>query len=140
MPSSFDSPSTAGQPSARPVDFRQLNQADFDVEFFGRVLKRHPDYIDVLRCQGELLSRTGRHSEAYEVDRHLVTLQPAHPVAHYNLACSLALLQQPREALNELRQALELGYHDIEHLETDTDLDALRDEPEYTRLLREFGR
>jgi tetratricopeptide (TPR) repeat protein len=115
------------------------NQLDFDIEFFDRVLSRQADYLDVLRCQGQLLSRKGLHARALEIDRRVVQLSPADGVAHYNLGCSLALMGHAQEAIQALRQALRHGYHDIDYLESDHDLDSLRHLPEYRELLREFG-
>lgn len=128
--------STADSPSLARL--RQRRQTDFDIEFFGRILARDPDFVDALRCQGELLSRRGRHAEALEIDRRLVQLCPCDCYSHYNLACSLALEELPDEALDALRAALELGYCDWEHLQRDSDLDSLRDLADYDRLLREF--
>jgi hypothetical protein len=115
------------------------SQLDFDIDFFDRVLERYPNYLDVLRCQGQLLSRKGLHARALVVDRRLVRLQPEDCVAHYNLACSLALSHQSADAIQELRSALEHGYEDFSYLESDRDLESLRDQPGYQDLLREFG-
>ena len=115
------------------------SQLDFDIEFFGRILERSPLYLDVLRCQAPLLSRKGLHALALEVEHRLVALLPLDGVAHYNLACRLALAQQPREAVGELRLALECGYDDFEYLESDADLESVRRQPEYLQLLRQFG-
>ena len=115
------------------------SQLDFEIEFFDKVLQRAPDYLDVLRCQGQLLSRKGLHARALEVDRRLVQLDPQDAVAHYNLGCSLALMGYSKEALQALRQALQQGYNDVDFLESDRDLDSLRDHPEYQELLKEFG-
>lgn len=123
-------------PQAEPFPKGQL---DFDIGFYERILKREPDYIDVLRCQGELLSRKGQHERALAVDRRLAELLPGDFVIRYNLACSLAVGGHRREAIQALRAALEQGYDDFEYLETDSDLDALRDDPAYRALMREYG-
>ncbi|MGE0609146.1 MAG: hypothetical protein AB7O62_18780 [Pirellulales bacterium] len=115
------------------------SQLDFDIEFFGRVLARSPFYLDVLRCQAPLLSRKGLHEQALQVERRLVSLRPYDGVAHYNLACRLALAQQPREAVAELGLALECGYDDFDYLEADADLESVRQQPEYQQLLRQHG-
>jgi tetratricopeptide (TPR) repeat protein len=126
-------------PQALLARFREQNQLDFDIEFFDSVLERQPDYIDVLRCQGQLLSRRGLHARALQIDYRLVQLVPEDAVAHYNLGCSLAVMGYAKDAVHALRQAMLRGYRDFEYLENDRDLDSLRDEPGYRALLQEFG-
>jgi tetratricopeptide (TPR) repeat protein len=115
-----------------------VSQLDFDIEFFGRVLARRPGYLDVLRCQGPLLARKGLHRQALEVERRLAALLPRDPVAQYNLACRLARADRPGDAIDQLARALELGYDDFEFLDADGDLDSLRDDPGFARLLESF--
>jgi tetratricopeptide (TPR) repeat protein len=128
-----------GKPQAAKGEPFAKSQLDFDIAFYDRILRRQPDYIDVLRCQGELLSRKGLHSLALAIDRRLAELLPTDYVIRYNLACSLAMGGYRREAIVALRAALENGYDDFEFLESDSDLDALRDDPAYRALLREYG-
>ena len=52
------------------------NQFDFELDFFSSILKKNPDYIDVLRAVGSLLSLKGLFSEGLKVDRRLVRLRP----------------------------------------------------------------
>ncbi len=118
---------------------RSESQHEFDLGFYASILRHHPDYVDVLRKQGELLSRNGRYEEALAVDRRLAALRPDDCIVHYNLGCSLARARHHREAIAALRKAFELGYIDYRHLETDCDLENLRDEPEFKALLHEFG-
>lgn len=121
-----------------PAKVGQLSQLEFDIAFYESVLQRAPEYVDVLRCQGELLTRKGLHAQALTVDRRLAALLPGDCVVQYNLTCSLALMGLRSEAMAALRCALEAGYDDFDYLEADGDLDALRDEPAYHALLREF--
>ena len=141
LPNEFPqtSPLGSGLPGELLSRWQQQNQLDFDLEFYGRILQRNRDYLDVLRCQGQLLSRKGLHKQALEIDRRLVQLAPTDGVAHYNLGCSLALVGCSSEAIDALRQALLRGYNDFEYLEADRDLDSLRNTPAYHELMREFG-
>jgi tetratricopeptide (TPR) repeat protein len=123
--------------SARNEPFPK-SQLDFDIGFFGRILERNGDFVDVLRCQGALLSRKGLHALALAVDRRLAQLLPDDGVVRYNLACSLASSGQTTEAIEALRTALESGYDDFEYMEQDSDLDPLRKHPAYRALLRDF--
>lgn len=114
------------------------NQHDFDLDFFESILRRAPRYVDVLRCQGELLNRKGLHERAVLVDRQLAELLPDDCVVQYNLACSLARIGQREEAIESLRKALKQGYCDFDYLHADGDLDGLRGEPAFERLLQEY--
>ena len=128
-------PAALGSAPTRPSDQSQL---DFELEFYGRVLQRYPDFVDVLRVQGNNLTLKGRYAEGLQIDRRLIQLRPADPLAHYNLACSLALLKKADLALKTLRRAIELGYRDFRYIREDHDLDAIRHDPRFRQLLREF--
>ncbi len=119
--------------------WKKQDQLEFDIEFYDQVLLRNPDQVEVLRVQGELLSRRGHHRRALKVDQRLVELRPEDGVAHYNLACSLAVLGFADEALAELWHAFDVGYDDVLHLESDPDLEPLRHLPGYAELLRVYG-
>lgn len=141
LPESFLDPESLERAAAdarlaEPVAEKAI---DFEIRFFDSVLRRNRDYVDVLRCQGELLSRRGRHAEALEIDRRLASLRPDDAVVRYNLACSLAMEHQSIEAVSELRRAIDCGYDDFAHLESDHDLDGLRSTPAFQALMREIG-
>jgi tetratricopeptide (TPR) repeat protein len=129
-----DAPST-GSHLARLADQSQL---DFEVEFFGGILERHPYYVDVLRAHGNNLTLKGRYAEGLQIDKRLVQLRPNDPLAHYNLACSYALLKRPDQSIKTLRRAVELGYRDFRYMREDHDLDSIRHDPRFRQLLREY--
>ncbi len=58
----------------------------------------------------------------------------------YNLACAYALTGERGQALDWLEKAVEMGWRDVEHLKKDADLDSLRTEPRYARLLERLQR
>ena len=116
------------------------SQIDFELEFFGGVLGRQPDYVDVLRVMGNLLTLKGRFAEGLHLDKRLVQLRPNDALAHYNLACSFALMKQLDQSLRTLRKAVELGYRDFRYMQEDHDLDSIRKDPRFRKLLKEFGK
>jgi tetratricopeptide (TPR) repeat protein len=128
-------PLSAGMPMPRLGDQSQL---DFELEFYGCILQRQPDYVDVLRQMGNILTQKGRYTEGLQVDRRLVQLRPHDALAHYNLACSFALLKRPDQAIKTLRRAVELGYRDFRYMREDHDLDSIRHDPRFRQLMREF--
>jgi tetratricopeptide (TPR) repeat protein len=120
------------------VRLADRNQLDFEVEFFGRILDRSPEYVDVLRVQGNNLTLKGRYAEGLQIDKRLVKLRPGDALAHYNLACSYALLKRTEQAIKNLRRAIELGYRDFRYLKEDRDLDSIRHDPRFRQLLCEY--
>src|SRR5437867_2877228 len=89
-------PVSTGNPLAR---LAEQSQIDFELEFFGAILERNPDYVDVLRVMGTNLTLKGRFAHGLQFDKRLVQLRPNDPLAHYNLACSYSLLKRTDHAL-----------------------------------------
>jgi tetratricopeptide (TPR) repeat protein len=128
-------PTAGGHAPGRGADQSQL---DFELDFFAGILVRNPDYVDVLRIMGNLLTLRGRFTEGLQIDKRLVQLRPNDALAHYNLACSYALLKRPDQSLQTLRRAVELGYRDFRYMKEDHDLDSVRHDPRFRQLLREY--
>ncbi len=128
-----------GRPKAAPALpwFGSLNQLDFDIGFFERLLARRNDSVDVLRVLAELVSRKGDVGRAVDLDARLVALLPEDFLARYNLACSLALAGRADEAIDSLSRAILLGYDDLAHMESDPDLESLHGHPDFQALLGE---
>ena len=123
------------QPAKPSKWFGRLNQLDFDIDFFERLLSRNGDSLEVLRLLAELVSKKGLVDRAAELDAKVVELLPDYCLARYNLACSLARAGRPDEAIDSLSKAILLGYDDLAHVDVDPDLDSLRDLPEFRALL-----
>jgi tetratricopeptide (TPR) repeat protein len=126
---------TTGSPHMRQAD---QNQLEFELEFFGGILERRPDFVDVLRVMGNNLTLKGRYAQGLQIDKRLVALRPGDPLAHYNLACSYALLRRHDQSLKTLRRAVELGYRDFRYMNEDRDLESIRHDPRFRQLLREY--
>jgi tetratricopeptide (TPR) repeat protein len=109
---------------------------DFLAEVLARETARHPENLDALSELGHVYTRLGRYQDGLSIDRELVRRAPGDATAHYNLACSLALLGTFDEALRELEAAVELGYDDLAHLLGDDDLASLRALPRFLALVR----
>ena len=124
----------AGRPRSEPW-FGKLGQLDFDIDFFERLLARKADSIDVLRVLAELVSKKGHLERAVDLDGRLVELLPDDYLARYNLACSLARAGRADEAIDSLSRAVLLGYDDLDHMESDPDLESLQAHPDFRALL-----
>jgi hypothetical protein len=106
-----------------------------------------------LRGVGRVEAAAGARAEAYSAFRRAsevdLSLAGQYPVSRYNLACSLALMipvspPDRREALalqalEALHQAKNAGYGTKASLETDTDLDSLRDRRDFQDYLLDLA-
>src|SRR4051794_39614472 len=81
------------------------------------------------------LYREGRYAEAADQARGVADAHPEHPGLLYNLACCESLAGRKADAIEHLRLALERSENLRSYLEGDSDLDPLREEPEFQALL-----
>ena len=116
----------------------KTDDSGFEMRFFESVLKRDPDYTDVVEILGGLYTKHGRIADGLRMDRKLVKLLPQNATAHYNLACSLALSKRKADALRSLHQAVQLGYTDFDWMQQDPDLDGLKEHPAFSALLQQL--
>jgi hypothetical protein len=56
--------------------------------------------------------------------------------ACYNLACAQALVGNKQAALDNLEQSIRAGYYNYAHMMKDADLDIIRQEPAFSKLLQ----
>lgn len=111
---------------------------EFLADILARETGRRPRNVPALAELAHVLTRLGRFEDGLRIDRRLVELEPNNPTIHYNLACSLCLLERPDEALDALEIAAELGYDDPVHLLEDEDLASLRSDPRFVELVRKL--
>ena len=114
-------------------------EMDFEIHFYENVLRNAPAFIEALIALGDVYTKRGLYQKGLEIDLRLSALRSEDSVVFYNLACSYCLLNDVSAALRALRQAVELGYDDFTHLESDTDLlNLLKDDDfqEYIQKLK----
>ncbi len=58
--------------------------------------------------------------------------------AWYNLACAQARSRQNRDALDSLERAVGLGFANIDHIQSDPDLESLRGQEGYAKLVEDL--
>lgn len=70
---------------------------------------------------------------AYEKVIELGYATPA--IAAYNIACNYALLGEKEQALKWLEKAFEMNFLNLQHARADSDLESLRSDPRYQKLV-----
>jgi hypothetical protein len=82
------------------------------------------------------LYEAGKYAEAAAKGRELIEQRPDQPYLHFNTACCESLAGEVGEAIDHLRQAIEMWDGCRELAEHDSDFDPIRDEPAFQALLR----
>ena len=81
------------------------------------------------------LYEAGEHEEVVRRLREVVAEAPQYGLLFYNLACCESLTGRSEDAIEHLRQAIDLSDEFRGHAQGDSDLDAIRGEPAVRELL-----
>jgi quercetin dioxygenase-like cupin family protein len=81
------------------------------------------------------LYQAGSYAEVADRLGALVAASPQYPMLFFNLACCESQCGRTSDALDHLRQAIELSEEFRTAAKTDSDLDPIRDEPAFKHLI-----
>jgi mannose-6-phosphate isomerase-like protein (cupin superfamily) len=82
------------------------------------------------------LYEAGEYAEAADRGRELIEAHPEYATPMYNLACCESLAGRTSDALEHLRQAIDLSEQSRSYAKDDSDFDPIRDEPAFKELIR----
>ena len=111
---------------------------DFEISFYEGLLKKNPEFVNALVALGDAYTKKGRYKEGLKIDKRLARLKPKDPIVQYNLACSYSLLKIADLSLKALKKAIDLGYRDFAFIDKDPDLEFIKEDPRYRKLLSEY--
>ncbi len=81
------------------------------------------------------LYEAGAYAEVVERGREVVEAHPQYALLFYNVACCESLTGRTTDALEHLRKAIELSERFRDYAKDDSDLDPIRDEPAFKKLV-----
>jgi tetratricopeptide (TPR) repeat protein len=110
------------------------------IKSYKQALRINPDFKEAHYNLGGGYYKSGKNEEAVESFKQAIRIDPDFAIAHYNLACCYSLLGNVSKALKSLGEAIDLGFDDIKHIENDSDLNGLRDEAGYKKLINKLKR
>jgi serine/threonine protein kinase/Flp pilus assembly protein TadD len=124
--------------------YEKVGEEEKRKETFEKVLRVIPEYLgnhpDDGRAHmflGTFLAQAGRIEEAKVEAGKAIDLNPADPLMLYNSACFYSRINENRLALESLRKAITSGYQNYEWIKRDSDLDNIRQEPDYIELMKD---
>ena len=99
-----------------------------------------PDYAPANYDLGVVFSRAKvKENDAMNLFRKAVALDELFPLPYYAMACLQALEGKKKPALENLRNAVDRGFTDRKHADGDHDLDTLRDDPEFQKIMKRMA-
>ena len=81
------------------------------------------------------LHEAGKYADAAATGRDLIEVRPDQPYLYFNTACCESLAGQTADAIDHLRQAIDMWDGCREMAKQDSDFDPIRDEPAFQALL-----
>jgi tetratricopeptide (TPR) repeat protein len=114
------------------------DELEFEISFYEGIIKKSPNFTNALIALGDAYTRGGRYEDGLKIDQRLAKLKPDDPVVHYNLACSYSLLKMADPSLLALKKAIQLGYRDFAFIDKDPDLEFIKTDPRYKKLISEY--
>ncbi|HEX7829291.1 MAG TPA: M56 family metallopeptidase, partial [Thermoanaerobaculia bacterium] len=110
----------------------KLGKYDKRADRFARTPRNGEEWYE----RGYDYYRNDRYEEAASAFRKAADLGYADGKSLYNAACSLALLGDADRAIPTLREALNRGWDDLDHIADDSDFDPIRTDPRFAALLK----
>ena len=108
-------------------------------KYLRRSLELDPENADSYHDLGNLLLKLkDRRKESLRYFERATELNPDYEWAYYCIACYYSLANKKTKALEYLHKALEKGMHDKDWIDADHDLDNLRADPRFNKLMAQF--
>lgn len=117
----------------------KLLESDFLENFYEVALKSsYPEPEEALCFLAERYLQKEQYDKGVDILESLVHLEPDNPLHYYRLACLYSCLKKKEKALQSLKFAIKLGFHDKDKLITDEALEFIRQEKEFQRLIEKL--
>lgn len=113
-----------------------INEA---IPVFARRLELNPNDHFLRSNLVSFYIRIGRMDEAKEIVNSLVTDPTTDSMILYNITCQYVQLGEYEAAMDTLKKAFHKGFQNTKLIQTDTDLDPLREREDFKQLLQEYN-
>lgn len=106
------------------------------LDVYPKYFMQHPDDARAHLYFATTLAEANKIEEAKAEAAKAVELNPTDPLMQYNVACFYAVIGEKKTAIQTLKSAFSAGYQDYEWTKRDSDLDSIRQEPEYIEFMK----
>lgn len=116
--------------------YQQREDFDKAAKYYKKVAGYNPKLVPSLQNMAVLYSQKGNDRAALGVLKEIIVIDPDRADSYYNMACIYAKQKKIDDSLLWLRKAIEKGFHNVKLLQTDHDLDNIRDTASYQEILK----
>ena len=102
---------------------------------YNQAIQLFPNYSEAYHNRAQTYMKQGKIDEAILDFKRAISLNPDLVIDFYNLACAYSIKKDTTQALEYLDKAVRKGYKNIEKIQTDTDLDHIRNKPAFEDIL-----
>ncbi len=130
-----------GVPTEAMLNLQQgmnyLRARDFDnaILEFTNAIRKYPRFDVAYSNRAVAYMQQQKFNKAMDDLQKAVEINPSNPTAHYNFTGLYSLQNQLDRSLDSLDRALELGFNNYDALRNDTDLNNVRQHPEFVKTL-----
>lgn len=101
-----------------------------------RYLTKHPDDARAHLFYAINLAEIGTTDKARDEAKKALEINPTDPLMQYNASCFYSQLNEKKLAIAAIKSAMSSGYQDYEWVKRDSDLENIRQEPEFIELMK----
>lgn len=135
MPRSGSSATRVTQHIGQGMNYASMKDYDNAIKEFSLAIELAPKHPVPYANRAVAYMQQGKFNKALDDLQKAATLDPGDKMVHYNLAAFYAVRGEKDRALNSLDRALKLGFDHRDALRHDPDLEILRGDPEFRRVL-----
>jgi adenylate cyclase len=121
------------------LEIEMENEIKRALEVVRKHLNLNPDDARALYLGAGALIKAGEPEEALQMVEKAVLIDPNETAVLYNASCIYSLLGKIDMALDYFEKAIESGYSSREWIENDSDLDPIRDNPRFQKIMKKLN-
>jgi len=117
--------------------YQSTGYYDLAIRQYENALAIKPDMTPALYSLGITFTLKGEYDQAIATFQKIIAIEPDNASVCYNLACVYSRQNKKNDAVEWLQKAVNKGYDNWNNLKSDPDLENIKDEPGYRKLLKQ---
>jgi Flp pilus assembly protein TadD len=120
----------------RGAAYLETGKIDLAIADYNKSIQLNPTNEEPYRNRGAAYTAAGRFDAARADYSKALELDPADSRGYYNMACLHSLQKNTQEACSWLQKAVDHGYSNWQHIKEDSDLENVREDECYQKIMK----